>query len=380
MDKFTNARSIVVDPTDGNNIWVARNSGEDGKLGFPGGNVYKSTDGGNSWSLSGTGLPDGRPVIVIDPNSPSSSRSLFALSYGNGVFKSTDGGNVWSAINNGMGTDGENVWDIALNIEEPKTAYVALNSLDGSNGGIYKTTDGGNIWNRLSNFPDGDVLSIELDIEEPQTVYASVTNSYNISLTGGLYKSTDGGNSWAKVLDQPRITNIEIQPGAGNNKTVLVSSQPWNIHVPGQNSGVYKTKDGGNTWEVINGDIGHVYVQSIRFNPHNPDQVWVGTHGGGLFTSGNAIATGFEDPIDENDKRVRIYPNPFTNYTRIVLDDMNNANVTFKLFDQLGRQVRIEQSNNNAIQIEKGNLGKGVYYYSITSKDGLISSGKLVIQ
>ena len=75
---------------------MARNSGDDqdGKIGFPGGNVYKTTDGGNSWSKSGTGLPDGRPVIVIDPTSPAANRTLFALSYGNGVYKSSDGGNI----------------------------------------------------------------------------------------------------------------------------------------------------------------------------------------------------------------------------------------------------------------------------------------------
>ncbi len=144
-----------------------------------GGDVYKSTDSGESWSPANTGLIiDTSPVLlVIDPSNPA---TLYAGT-GGGVFKSTDGGASWSPANNGLNS--AYVTTLTIDPSKPATLYA------GSDRGVYKTTDSGESWSPASNGLTGYVLTLTIDPSNPATIYAGTWGH-------GMYKSTNSGRIW----------------------------------------------------------------------------------------------------------------------------------------------------------------------------------------
>ena len=117
-----------------------------------------------------------------------------------------------------------------------------------------------------------------IDPDDPSVVYVGVTDSFAWSEQGGLYKTADGGATWTKPLDQPRIGAVTVKPG--DSSTVLAFSQPWWNQTQTQVAGVHLSRDGGDSWEVANNDLGHIFVITGAFNPHDPNQILVTTHGG----------------------------------------------------------------------------------------------------
>jgi photosystem II stability/assembly factor-like uncharacterized protein len=104
---FDSVSSIVVDPVTGA-IYASRDNGEnDFTLDVPYsiGQILESTDQGNSWTVIQNGLPEGRTILVLDLNSSSDNRTIFASVHRNGVYKSTDGGQTWIPKNEGLGSN-----------------------------------------------------------------------------------------------------------------------------------------------------------------------------------------------------------------------------------------------------------------------------------
>ena len=272
------ATSITVDATTGT-VYAGRNGGTNDEAdGYVVGQVWKSTDRGQSWTVIGNGLPEGRPVLVMD----NANSTLYAAIYGQGVYKTTDGGQSWLRASNGLLSDAAFAWALAIDETAPQTLYLGLNTLEGSgSGGIYKTDDGGQNWTRLNGIASHDVLSVAVSPSDNQTLYAGVTDDYSWSTSGGVYKSTDGGDTWEKVLQQPRIGVVLVHPT--QTEIVFAASQPWWNYTPDMASGLYRSLDGGQTWELISESLGHGFILFARINPHQPNQIFVGTHGGGLW-------------------------------------------------------------------------------------------------
>jgi hypothetical protein len=127
-----------------------------------------------------------------------------------------------------------------------------------------------------------------------------VTNSFAWSEEGGLYKTLDGGDTWSKPIDQPRIGAVLVKPA--DTQTVLAFSQPWWNQTETQIAGIHLSTDGGETWGVTNNDLGHIFVITGAFNPHNPDQIIVTTHGGGAWL-GTFPGDATETPVDPSADR-----------------------------------------------------------------------------
>ncbi len=291
-------RSIVVDPIT-EDLYIGRSGGDDDDFpkDFSVGQVLKSTDRGENWTFV-TGLPEGKPALIMDLSSPANARILYCAVYGHGVFKSTDSGLSWSGVNNGLGGDAVYAWTIVIDPNDNQTLYVGLNTIYGTGaGGVYKTTDGGQNWFKLTNLPSGDVLSFDIDHSNGQTLYAGVTDVYDWSTTGGLYKSTDGGSTWTEVLDQPRVGVVLVHPTQSN--VIFAASQPWWNYTPNLDDGLYRSIDGGQTWELINQNLGHTFILFARINPHNPNQIFVGTHGGGIWVGDNIIDSSPSFPVGD---------------------------------------------------------------------------------
>src|SRR6266446_3263938 len=149
------------------------------------GGVFKSTDGGGSWTTANTGLtvPSVR-TLAIDPTTPS---ILYAGTAGDGVFKSTDGGNSWSAANAGL--EFTDVFGLAIDPTTPTTLYVGTSS-----GFVFKSTDGGGNWSAVFDSWGAAVQGLAIDPRNvPATTIYAGTHGY------GVFKSTDGGDSWNPV-------------------------------------------------------------------------------------------------------------------------------------------------------------------------------------
>jgi hypothetical protein len=175
---------LAVDPQTPTTVYVGSRTG-----------VYKTTDAGAHWFAMNNGLPgDGHPIVdslVMDPQDPStlyagiSVRTTFEPD-GLGVFKTTDGGNTWTAATEGLGS--RYTFALAIDPQTPTTVYAIAGGSFYSccTGLLYKTTDGGGSWVVLNDFQTNVIL---VDPQTPSTLYASGGS--------GLRKSTDGGATWS---------------------------------------------------------------------------------------------------------------------------------------------------------------------------------------
>ena len=262
---------VVFDPDDSSIIYAGR-----GWWHWDSGELVKSVDGGKNWITLGSpanGLPDARVFdLALDYSSPFESRTIYAVSYGDGVFKSIDGGTSWEAINHGIEIDGEIFGkSIEIDPEDPNTLYVSLDQ----NGGLYKTTDGGANWQRLP-LDYESIWFVEIGPHDPQTIFASVPY---LETEGGLYRSLDGGASWELIFVNTFVSGIVFDPT--NPLVIYVSTKDTFENTKGD--GVFRSMDGGETWSSINEGLSHLSIFSIGIDPNDPSIIFIGSEGNGAF-------------------------------------------------------------------------------------------------
>jgi photosystem II stability/assembly factor-like uncharacterized protein len=205
--------------------------------------VLRSLDGGATWERATNGLRNiGVKAIAVDPFD---SSRVYAAGTG-GVFRSDDRGRTWSETNNGI-TD-QNIGALVADPSVPRTLYAGVAYRYGAlPGGVFRTTDGGLHWTDVG----GPLLAENGIIEvralaagnNPHTVYASILRQSVLGYTEDLVlKSVDGGETWSRAGDaQLSITGIFVDPNSAT--TVYVDAS----------SGIYKTIDGGATWNIVPG-------------------------------------------------------------------------------------------------------------------------------
>lgn len=239
--------------------------------GFTGGGVYKTTDGGNNWYNVSDGYFKTGTVGALTV-APSNSNVIYAgmgetcirgnMSAGDGVYRSTDGGDTWQHI--GLG-ESHFIGEIAVHPNNEDIAWVAvLGHTFGNEGneerGVFKTTDGGETWeNVLYHNEHTGAVDIEVDPGNPQILYASLWEAYRnpweMSSGGegsGLYKSTDGGETWENISQRPGMPK-GVLGKIGVAVSPVNSDRVWAI-IENENGGVFRSDDSGETWSRINSD------------------------------------------------------------------------------------------------------------------------------
>lgn len=280
IDGVGRLNCIEFDPQDNNIMWV----------GAPTGGLWKSTDGGNSWSTNTDLLPNlGVSDIVIHPQDSSimyiatgDKQRGSALSYG--VLKSTDHGVTWNftALNPRV----EDKYKIGFLIMHPSDSETLLCS---TNKGIYKTMDGGDTWELKL---EGDFFDLEVHPFHSQVWYATLSKD-------GVYKSIDSGETWERLGNGLPTASA----GIGRIVVALSKSSPGVMYalytqdVVGQGwvwglYGVYRSANNGATWqrqagtrpnilgwEADGNDIGGQggYALVLQVNPENPDILVAGS-------------------------------------------------------------------------------------------------------
>ncbi|MEK6611892.1 MAG: hypothetical protein AABZ29_03810 [Gemmatimonadota bacterium] len=235
---------------------------------------------------------------------PSQPHTFFMGSTGGGVWKTTDAGQGWVNISDRFFAVGS-MGAIEVAPSNPDIIYAGTGS-DGlrSNvsigNGVYKSTDAGRSWAHVGLKDVGNIGGIRVHPANPDIAFvAAIGNPFRPSNDRGLYRTTDGGTSWQRILfvsDSTGAVDIEFQPG--NPNTIYASMwraerKPWTIISGAREGGVYKSTDGGATWKKLEGGLPNDLVgkSNVAVTPADPNLVWVlieAKPGGGLYRSNDA--------------------------------------------------------------------------------------------
>ena len=228
---------------------------------------------------------------------------------GGGVWKTTDGGINWEPITDGSVFGTGSVGAIGLSDSDPNTIYVGMGESpirgNVSHGdGVYKSTDGGKTWNHIGLEDTRQISRIRVNPKNPDIVYvAAQGHVWAPNQQRGVFRSKDGGKTWEKVLyrsDKAGACDLIIDP---TNPRVLyaglweVYRRPWTLESGGPGSGIFKSTDGGDTWTEITRNQGlpkgTIGIVGITVSPANPDRLWtiVEAEDGGVFRSDNGGKT-----------------------------------------------------------------------------------------
>ncbi|HKK08519.1 MAG TPA: glycosyl hydrolase, partial [Gemmatimonadota bacterium] len=280
--------AIAVAPSDPNVIYVGTGEPDPrGDISF-GDGVYKSTDGGETWT--NVGLKDTRHIgeIAVNPRDPdvvyvAALGHAFGPNEQRGVFRSRDGGKTWEKVL--YRDENTGAVDLAMDPSNPRILYAALWQVrrypyklvnGGPGSGLYRSTDGGDTWSEVKGhgLPSGTIgrMSVDISGADGQRVYLLVNHKEK----GGLYRSDDGGASWSLVNDSQTIQQrpwyyfrVYADPKVPN--TVYVCNFLF-----------HRSTDGGRSMETIR--LPHVDNHALWIDPTDPDRMIEGNDGGATVT------------------------------------------------------------------------------------------------
>jgi len=312
---------VVVDPRDSNVVWLGTGENNNQRsVGF-GDGVYKSTDAGKTWKRMGLENSEHIQNIVIDPRNSSTVYvtaigPLWSAGGDRGLYKTTDGGTTWKAVLSISRDTGAT--DVVIDPRKPDTLYVAalqrrraVGQLigGGPESGIYKTTNAGKSWTKLTKgLPSVEMGRVGLAVspKKANTVYALVTAQKG---EGGFFRSDDAGGSWSRIGKQ-----IAVRGGGGDdadeaeqerqaedqqsptpsapgtpdwyrggdpgyyNEIFVDPENPDVIYSPQTN--LWRSEDGGKTWRMVQMPGVHVDYHEVLFDPSDHRHLIIGNDGG----------------------------------------------------------------------------------------------------
>ena len=189
--------------------------------------------------------------------------TFYMGSVGGGIYKTTNGGNTWNNISDGQLATGS-VGAISVSESDPNVVYVGMgeNAVRGvmtSYGdGIYKSEDAGVTWKYIGLPESRHISRIEIHPTDPDIVFVAVQGAlYGPNKDRGVYRSIDGGSSWILVLEVNPSTGASDLSMDINNPRILYASMwdhqrfPWTVRSGGDGSGIYKSTDGGDNWQKL---------------------------------------------------------------------------------------------------------------------------------
>jgi photosystem II stability/assembly factor-like uncharacterized protein len=359
--------AIAVAPSDPNVIYVASGEGLQRPDLSVGDGIYKSTDAGRTWTH--LGLRDGQqiPQIIVDPRNPD---RVFAAVLGHpygpnverGIYRSLDGGKTFDRVfyvdENTGGSE------VAFDPSDPAIVYAGLwesrqgpwenAAWSGTNGGLFKSTDGGATWNKLQLAPAANptvkppaaaaapaveaIVQINLGISpsDPRRIYAAVA----LVRGSALFRSDDAGATWTRLPDNRPAGRI----GGGDLPRIAVHpADPDTLFVAATVS--WKSTDGGRTFRAFKGAPGGDDYQNIWINPMNPAILLYASDQGACVTvnGGETWSSWYNQPTAQlyhvaadNGFPYRVYSGQQESGSAGVLSRGDDGRITFRDWQPVG--------------------------------------------
>jgi photosystem II stability/assembly factor-like uncharacterized protein len=228
---------------------------------------------------------------------------------GGGVWKTTDGGINWESVSDGSVFGTGSVGAIAVSDSDPNVVYVGMGESpirgNVSHGdGVYKSTDAGKTWKRIGLEDTRQIARIRVHPKNPDLVYvAALGHVWGPNEQRGVFRSKDGGKTWEKVFSRGNKAGaIDLILDPSNPNTIYagfweVYRKPWTLESGGPGSGIFKSTDGGDTWTELTRNTGlprgMIGKVGIAVSPANPERIWaiIEAEDGGVFRSDNAGQT-----------------------------------------------------------------------------------------
>ena len=283
--------AIAIAPSDPNIVYVGSGEGLHRPDLSVGDGIYKSTDAGATWTH--LGLRDGQQIsmMAVDPRDPN---KLFVAVPGHpygpnperGIYRSTDGGQSFQKVLYKDENIGGN--DVEIDPSDPNTVYATLwdaregpwenASWNGSGGGIFKSTDGGQTWNQLGGgLPAGIVQAyVTIAPSNPRRLLAVVAVKDSV----GLYRSDDAGATWATITTDARP---KVRIGGGDLSIARFDPKdPDILYVV--STVTWRSMDGGKAWTGFRGAPGGDDYQNVWINPENPSIIALASDQGAIIS------------------------------------------------------------------------------------------------
>ncbi len=275
-------------------VWVGTGEASGRNTSSWGGGVYRSTDGGRTFTHLGLSETHHIPAIAVDPRNPDACYvaalgHLWGANPERGVYKTVDGGKTWEhvfVIDEETGAS-----DVVLDPTHPDTVYAGMYARrrtkwgftgNSNKGGVYTSDDGGESWGvaRVGLPPRTGRIGLAVSPKDPNIVYASIESDYggtgrdpfdDHSPWGGVFRSENRGRHWARLSDiNPRPFYF--------SKIVLDPEDDQRVYLLGRDLGI--SDDGGRTFRRSGSDLVHEGLHAMVVDPADPNTLYVGTDGG----------------------------------------------------------------------------------------------------
>lgn len=314
--------------------------------------VYKSTDAGKSWKKMGLDATQHISRIVINPKDANhvlvgAQGALFSKSKERGIYKSNDGGITWKNVL--YVNDQTGCVELSMDMNNPRIVYAAMwehgrkawQVMSGGPGsGLYKSTDGGDTWEKLSNGLPTEMgkMSIAVCRSNSEKVYALIESDSNKE-AGGLFVSNNAGKSWSMITNDHRLIQrawyyIELFTDPLNDQIIYVLSAP-----------ALRSLDGGKTWDYLGGTHGDYH--DLWINPTNSKNMIIANDGGASISVNFAKTWSLQNNM------------PTAQFYRINVDN------------QFPYRIYAGQQDNSSVSIAHRELGGG----SISNNSWTYSAG-----
>ncbi|HAJ37835.1 MAG TPA: glycosyl hydrolase [Chloroflexi bacterium] len=284
------------------------------------GGVWKTEDAGTTWrcitdgqlktaSVGALCVSDSHPNVIYAGMGETTIR--IDVSYGDGVYKSTDGGRTWKHL--GL-ADTRHIGRVRVHPTNPDLVYVAaLGHAFGPNEerGVFRSQDGGATWEKVLYVSDkAGAVDLSIDAQNPSILYASIWQTYRnfweLNSGGpdsGLWRSRDGGDTWERISDNPGFPQT-LKGKIGVAASPVKAGRVWAMVEAKDASGLYRSDDFGATWQKLNDSIDlwarPWYYMHVYADPQDEETVYVLNLGMQKSTDGGKTFVEIPTPHGDN--------------------------------------------------------------------------------
>jgi photosystem II stability/assembly factor-like uncharacterized protein len=319
--------------------------------------AYFSSQNLNLYGSLNSSPPKQNPTAFIAPFALAPSDGFVIYAGSAVVAKSTDGGDSWSITNNSQVLDGGPAVSMTVSYTNPDVAYVATAPFNGNRGNVFVTQNGGNTWEKITgDLPDRYFMDLEVDPTNDAIAYVAV-GGYGSS---HLYRTKDYGLTWEDI-------GVGL-PDLPTNAIAVDPLFPNNIYI-GNDLGVFSSVDFGATWQTyLEGLPEAVVVFDLKISPANR-KLRVATHGNGIYQRDllEAAYVNKTQVVLNERFMMNIFPNPAATKATLRYQLIDKQLITVELLDNRGGLYKTvlwetQQAGEHQVNLPVQEIPSGIYY------------------